>query len=79
MITSYLSIVGGALRLAPPFFLFCFPSFCAALEVNDHAMYQAATTVLDVEQKTLLMEIMRIANEAAASASAPPAAGAHGP
>jgi len=65
--------------LAPPFFLFCFPSFCAALEVNDHAMYQAATTVLDVEQKTLLMEIMRIANEAAASASAPPAAGAHGP
>ena len=65
--------------------LFCFLRFiiifffCVALEVNDHAMYQAATTVLDVEQKTLLMEIMRIANEAAASGSAPPAAGAHGP
>jgi hypothetical protein len=40
-----------------------------ALEVNDHAIYQAATTALDVEQQTLLMEIMRIANEAAAVAS----------
>lgn len=40
-------------------------------------MYQAATTSLNVEQQTLLMEIMRIAEEAAsaagtgASASAP--------
>jgi hypothetical protein len=45
-------------------------------------MYQAATTALNVEQQTLLMEIMRIADEAAAAAasgSAAPAAGAHGP
>jgi hypothetical protein len=39
-----------------------------ALEVNDHAIYQAATTALDVEQQTLLMEIM----QAAAAAGAPP-------
>jgi hypothetical protein len=56
-------------------FLFYFP----ALEVNDHAIYQAATTALDVEQQTQLMEIMRMADEAAAvaasgasTASAPP-------
>lgn len=36
--------------------------------MNDHAIYQAATTALDVEQQTLLMEIMRIADEAAAAA-----------
>jgi len=47
-----------------PLFIF-FP----ALEVNDHAIYQAATTALDVEQQTLLMEIMRMADEAAAAAS----------
>lgn len=35
--------------------------------MNDHAIYQAATTALDVEQQTLLMEIMRIADEAAAA------------
>jgi hypothetical protein len=38
--------------------------------VNDHTIYQAATTALDVEQQTLLMEIMRIADEAAAAAAA---------
>ena len=48
-----------------------------ALEVKDRVMYQEATTSLNVEQQTLLMEIMRIAEEAAgaagtgASASAP--------
>ena len=41
--------------------------FYLALEVNDHAIYQAGTTALDVEQQTLLMEIMRIADEAAAA------------
>ena len=49
---------------------------------NWFAIYQAATTALNVEQQTLLMEIMRIADEAAvaaASGSAAPAAGAHGP
>ena len=51
----------------------CFPLpqtallFYLALEMNDHAIYQAGTTALDVEQQTLLMEIMRIADEAAAS------------
>ena len=35
--------------------------------MNDHAIYQASTTALDVEQQTLLMEIMRIADEAAAA------------
>jgi hypothetical protein len=52
------------------------------LEVKDRAMYQAATTALNVEQQTLLMEIMRIADEAAAgtaSGNAAPAAGTHGP
>lgn len=44
--------------------------FYPALEVNDHAIYQAGTTALDVEQQTLLMEIMRIADEAAAAAAA---------
>ncbi|KAH9991238.1 ARM repeat-containing protein [Russula vinacea] len=44
-----------------------FKQALTALEVNDHAIYQAATTALDVEQQTLLMEIMRIANEAAAA------------
>ncbi len=43
--------------------------FFPALEVNDHAIYQAATTALDVEQQTLLMEIMRMADEAAAAAA----------
>ena len=43
------------------------------LEVKDRAVYQAATTALDVEQQTLLMEIMRIANEAAAAGGAPTA------
>ena len=37
-----------------------------ALEVKDHAMYQAATTSLNVEQQTVLMEIMRIAEESTA-------------
>jgi hypothetical protein len=46
-----------------------FKQALTALEVNDHAIYQAVTTALDVEQQTLLMEIMRIANEAAAVAS----------
>jgi hypothetical protein len=44
--------------------------FYVALEVNDHAIYQAGTTALDVEQQTLLMEIMRIADEAAVAAAA---------
>jgi len=44
--------------------------FYLALEVSDHTIYQAATTALDVEQQTLLMEIMRIADEAAAVAAA---------
>jgi hypothetical protein len=44
--------------------------------VNDHAIYQAATTALDVEQQTLLMEVMRIADEAAAAAAAAAAGGA---
>jgi len=47
-----------------------FKQALTALEVNDHAIYQAATTALDVEQQTLLMEIMRIADEAAAAAAA---------
>lgn len=47
-----------------------------ALEVNDHTIYQAATTALDVEQQTLLMEIMRMADEAAAVSSGASAAGA---
>jgi hypothetical protein len=43
-----------------------------ALEVKDRVTYQAATTSLNVEQQTVLMEIMRMAEEAAgASASAP--------
>ena len=37
-----------------------------ALEVKDRAMYQAATTSLNVEQQTVLMEIMRIAEESTA-------------
>jgi len=32
--------------------------------VKDRAVYQAATTSLNVEQQTLLMEIMRMAEEA---------------
>lgn len=47
-------------------FLHCPFYLNPALEVNDHAVYQAATTALDVEQQTLLMEIMRVA------AGAPP-------
>ncbi len=43
--------------------------FYPALEVNDHTIYQAVTTALDVEQQTLLMEIMRIADETAAAAA----------
>jgi hypothetical protein len=50
--------------------------FYLALEVNDHTIYQAATTALDVEQQTLLMEIMRIADEAAAVAAAAASGGA---
>ncbi|KAF8500772.1 armadillo-type protein [Russula emetica] len=49
-----------------------------ALEVNDHTIYQAATTALDVEQQTLLMEIMRMADEAAAAAAASGGASAAG-
>jgi hypothetical protein len=52
--------------------------FSPALEVNDHAIYQAATTALDVEQQTLLMEIMRIADESAATAVAGGGASAAG-
>jgi importin-7 len=47
-----------------------------ALEVKDRAMYQAATTALTVEQQTLLMEIMRIAEEASAAAAGRAPAGA---
>lgn len=54
-----------------------FKQALSALEVKDRAMYQAATTALDVEQQTLLMEIMRIANEAAATGA--PTAGVPGP
>jgi hypothetical protein len=36
-----------------------------ALEVKDRAMYQVVTTALTVEQQTLLIEIMRIAEESA--------------
>ena len=39
------------------------------LEVNDHTIYQAATTGLEAEQRMLLMEIMRIADEAVAAAT----------
>jgi len=56
-----------------------FKQALSALEVNDRTMYQAATTALDVEQQTLLMEIMRIANEAAAAGGRAPTAGAPGP
>jgi hypothetical protein len=38
-------------------------------------MYQAATTALTVEQQTILMEIMRIAEEASAAAVAAAATG----
>ena len=48
--------------------------------MKDRAIYQAATTALNVEQQTLLMEIMRIAEDPAAAAvaagRAPPSAGA---
>lgn len=44
-----------------------------ALEVKDRAVYQAATTSLNVEQQTLLMEIMRIAEEGTTGVEAAPA------
>jgi len=47
-----------------------FKQALAALEVKDRAMYQAATTSLNVEQQTVLMEIMRIAEESAAGVGA---------
>ncbi|KAH9999685.1 armadillo-type protein [Russula compacta] len=53
-----------------------FKQALAALEVNDRAMYQAATTALNVEQQTLLMEIMRTADEVAAASARAPATGA---
>ncbi|KAH9969835.1 ARM repeat-containing protein [Russula dissimulans] len=56
-----------------------FKQALSALEVNDRTIYQAATTALDVEQQTLLMEIMRIAAEAAAAGGRAPTAGAPGP
>ncbi|KAH9028652.1 ARM repeat-containing protein [Lactarius hengduanensis] len=40
-----------------------FKQALSTLEVKDRAMYQAATTSLNVEQQTLLMEIMRMAEE----------------
>ncbi|KAI9443408.1 ARM repeat-containing protein [Lactarius indigo] len=42
-----------------------FKQALSTLEVKDRAMYQAATTSLNVEQQTLLMEIMRMAEEGA--------------
>ncbi|KAI0301095.1 armadillo-type protein [Multifurca ochricompacta] len=42
-----------------------FKQALTALEVKDRVMYQASTTALNVEQQTLLMEIMRIAEEVA--------------
>ncbi|KAI0286170.1 armadillo-type protein [Russula brevipes] len=50
-----------------------------ALEVNDHTMYQAATTALNMEEQTLLMEIMRLADDAAAASGRAPTSGAPGP
>lgn len=44
-----------------------------ALEVKDREVYQAATTSLNVEQQTLLMEIMRIAEEGTTGVEAAPA------
>ncbi|KAH9980072.1 ARM repeat-containing protein [Lactifluus volemus] len=52
-----------------------FKQALAGLEVKDRAMYQAATTALTVEQQTILMEIMRIAEEASAAAVAAAATG----
>jgi len=52
-----------------------FKQALATLEVKDRVMYQAATTSLNVEQQTVLMEIMKIAEEGVASVGAP-AAGA---
>jgi len=34
-----------------------------AFQMQNPAGYQAATTALDVEQQTLLMEVMRIAEQ----------------
>lgn len=50
-----------------------FKQALATLEVKDRAVYQAATTSLNVEQQTLLMEIMRIAEEGATGVEAAPA------
>jgi hypothetical protein len=67
------------------FFFFWPFQIGTALEANDRAMYQAATTALNMEQQTMLMEIMRIADEAAVAATAAAsggtaiAAGAHRP
>jgi hypothetical protein len=41
-------------------------------------MYQAATTALNVEEQTLLMEIMRIADDAATASGRAPTSGAPG-
>lgn len=41
-----------------------------ALQHQNAAAYQAATTALDVDQQTLLMEVMRLAEANEASASA---------
>jgi len=49
--------------------LFFIVSRSLAFQMQNAANYQAATTALDIEQQTLLMEVMRIADQAQAPQS----------
>jgi hypothetical protein len=46
--------------------LFLIVSRLLAFQMQNAASYQAATTALDIDQQTLLMEVMRIAEQAQA-------------
>jgi len=45
-----------------------FPLLLLAFQMKNSQCYQAATTSLDMEQQTLLMEVMRIAEQEPAQA-----------
>ena len=44
-------------------------SFAVAFQMQNALGYQASTTVLDIEQQTLLMEVMRISEQESATLS----------
>ena len=49
---------------SPPFFTSqADDDFSIAFQMQNSLGYQASTTILDIEQQTMLMEVMRIAEQ----------------